>query len=221
MADAVQINVQRLRVRDHLEVLEAHTAVSAGAVPAKVVQLEQLHGLGQKQKVLFHLFGVGQVVNDVDPEPGTGNNALDLARVGLGGKAVDRVLRLDLGHTHAFQLVVVEQKGVRKLQPRKADRFGAAEHPQEHLAVCGKIRKCFAVDTAAAGKQRAELALQAAARHDGQPGERVTDDRTIHGADGRKRRRTADVKPCADNKVTLDQNFAGHDAFSSPVLDSE
>ena len=122
---------------------------------------------------------------------------------------------------HAFQLVVVEQKGVRKLQPRKTDRFGAAEHPQEHLTVCGKIRQRFAVDTAAAGKQRAELALQAAARHDGQPGERVTDDRTIHGADGRKRRRTADVKPCADNKVTLDQNFAGHDAFSSPVLDSE
>ena len=145
----------------------------------------------------------------------------ELARVGLGGKAVDRVLRLDLGHTHAFQLVVVEQKGVRKLQPRKANWFRAAEHPQEHLTVCGKIRKCFAVDTAAAGKQRAELALQAAARHDGQPGERVTDDRTIHGADGRKRRRTADVKPCADNKVTLDQNFAGHDAFSSPVLDSE
>lgn len=54
-------------------------------MPAKVVQLEQLHGLGQKRKVLFHLFGVGQVVNDVDPEPGAGNNALDLARGSLVG----------------------------------------------------------------------------------------------------------------------------------------
>lgn len=76
-----------------------------------------------------------------------------MAWVGLGGKAVDRVLRLDFGHAHAFQLIVVEQKGVRKLQPRKANWFRAAEHPQDHLAVCGKIRQRFAVDTAAAGKQ--------------------------------------------------------------------
>ena len=183
---------------------------------AQIIHLQQLHALGQQGKIFLHLCRVGDIVNDADAKGCTGDHALDLAGVCLRVCTGDRVFSLDLGHAHVGKFFFVGQKGVCKLQAGAARRLGGAEQAQDACIVRAAFGHILNILTEAACQQGAQLALQAAAGHDGQTGIGVAHHRAVHSTDGRKRRGTADVHTGAHDQIAPDQNFSIHNQFSLP-----
>ena len=75
---------------------ERYSAVSARAVPAKVVHLEEAEPLAEDLHILHEFRRTLDVVYEGECELGARRQTFDLTRVRDGGRTVDAVLEFDL-----------------------------------------------------------------------------------------------------------------------------
>jgi hypothetical protein len=166
---------------------------------AQIVKFQQLHSLSKQFHVSRCLSLVLHIINDIKCEFRAADRAFDLTRISHCTDTVDAVLELDLCcrmQTVTAKFFHICQCHVAKQQTATLDctRLGASEQTQDFRSII--VTRCKNTLVIFLRQQRAQLALEAAARNHRHIAQCIAYNRRVYCADCRKCRRTADVHAC-------------------------